>query len=139
MADVATQEAMPTPQMRGERVTDPSAPRCRLDFVTYQQEAMRTAFYPGRGSGNVAYAALGLAGESGEVANKVKKVIRDDGGVCSDARRLELASEVGDVLWYAAAMAEELGVTLEDIAQSNLMKLKLRQQSGSLGGSGDHR
>ena len=73
------------------------------------------------------------------MANKVKKVLRDNGGVLSTERRSQLADEVGDVLWYAAAMSEELGIPLEEIAQRNLDKLKARRERGTIGGSGDTR
>mmetsp|Transcript_75541 Transcript_75541/g.233725 ORF Transcript_75541/g.233725 Transcript_75541/m.233725 type:complete len:154 (+) Transcript_75541:104-565(+) len=109
-----------------------------LSLAEYQRRAMATAFYPQKGN-NVAYAALGLVGESGEVANKVKKVLRDSAGDFSLERRQQIADEVGDVLWYAAALADELGVPLEEIARRNLAKLQSRSERGALAGSGDKR
>ena len=110
-----------------------------LNFDEYQEGALRTAVYPGRGAGNWIYPALGLAGESGEIAEKIKKALRDDAGKMSDERRAALRKELGDVLWYVAAMCSELGLTLSDVAQANLDKLAKRQETGRLHGSGDDR
>ena len=104
----------------------------------YQELSRRTATYPGAGD-NIVYPTLGLAGEAGEVAEKVKKLLRDDDGVLSDERREALAGELGDVLWYVAQVATEAGLDLEEIAQGNLDKLLSRQQRGVLSGSGDSR
>jgi NTP pyrophosphatase (non-canonical NTP hydrolase) len=104
----------------------------------YQELSRRTATYPGAGD-NIVYPTLGLAGEAGEVAEKVKKLLRDDDGVMSRERRDALAGELGDVLWYVAQVATEAGLDLEDIAQGNLDKLLSRQQRGVLSGSGDSR
>ena len=104
----------------------------------YQELSRRTATYPGAGE-NLVYPTLGLAGEAGEVAEKVKKLLRDDGGVMSDERRAALAGELGDVLWYVAQVATEAGLDLQEIAQGNLDKLLSRQQRGVLSGSGDAR
>jgi NTP pyrophosphatase (non-canonical NTP hydrolase) len=104
----------------------------------YQTLSRRTATYPGAGE-NIVYPTLGLAGEAGEVAEKVKKLLRDDGGVMSDERRAALAGELGDVLWYVAQVATEAGLELEEIAHANLDKLLSRQERGVLSGSGDQR
>jgi NTP pyrophosphatase (non-canonical NTP hydrolase) len=104
----------------------------------YQELSRRTATYPGAGD-NIVYPTLGLAGEAGEVAEKVKKLLRDDGGVMSDERREALAGELGDVLWYVAQVATEAGLDLDEIAQGNLDKLLSRQRRGVLSGSGDSR
>ena len=104
----------------------------------YQERSRRTATYPGAGD-NIVYPTLGLAGEAGEVAEKVKKLLRDDDGVLSDERREALAGELGDVLWYVAQVATEAGLDLEEIAQGNLDKLLSRQRRGVLSGSGDSR
>lgn len=109
------------------------------DFATYQKQAGTTAIYPGRGTGNFIYPALGLAGETGEICEKIKKVIRDDGGVVSPEVRGLLAKELGDVLWYLATLASELGLNLDQIAADNLAKLSNRKQTGRLQGSGDLR
>lgn len=109
------------------------------DFATYQKHAQTTAVYPQRGEGNFIYPALGLAGETGEICEKIKKVIRDDGGVLSDERRQLLAKELGDVLWYVSTLATELGLNLDEIAADNLAKLAARQKAGTIHGSGDLR
>ena len=110
-----------------------------LDFATYQKQAMTTAVYPGRSEGNFTYPALGLAGETGEVCEKLKKAIRDDGGKVSEERRSLLAKELGDVLWYVATLSTELGLDLEEVAAGNLAKLAARKQAGKIHGSGDLR
>jgi NTP pyrophosphatase (non-canonical NTP hydrolase) len=110
-----------------------------MNFSDYQAGAAKTAVYPGRGEGNWVYPALGLAGEAGEICEKVKKCIRDDGGKMSDERRALLAKELGDVLWYVATLASELGLSMDDIAAGNLAKLAARKSAGTLHGSGDLR
>jgi NTP pyrophosphatase (non-canonical NTP hydrolase) len=104
----------------------------------YQELSRRTATYPDAGD-NIIYPTLGLAGEAGEVAEKVKKLLRDDGGIMSEERRAALAGELGDVLWYVAQVATEAELDLEKVAQGNLEKLLSRQQRGVLSGSGDQR
>ena len=103
----------------------------------YQQKALETAFYPNEYK--VIYPALGLTGEAGEVADKVKKIIRDNNGEMSKEKAVELAKELGDVLWYIATLAHDIGFTLEEIGQMNYEKLHSRQQRGMLGRSGDNR
>lgn len=110
-----------------------------MTFSDYQQGAANTAVYPGRGEGNWIYPALGLAGEAGEICDKIKKCLRDDGGVMSDERRSLLSKELGDVLWYVATLAGELGLSMDDIAAANLAKLAARKTAGTLHGSGDLR
>lgn len=104
----------------------------------YQQRSRATAVYPGAGE-NLLYPTLGLCGEAGEVAEKVKKMVRDDGGTLSDERRAALGLELGDVLWYVAQLATEAGLELDEIAEGNLEKLTSRQARGRLAGSGDTR
>jgi len=96
-----------------------------MDFKEYQSEASQTALYPRRMS-NLEYPTLGLTGEAGEVANIVKKIQRDNGGVITDETRLKLKDELGDVLWYISACADELGLTLDQIAEYNVEKLAKR-------------
>ncbi|WCM39583.1 nucleoside triphosphate pyrophosphohydrolase family protein [Thermus antranikianii] len=103
----------------------------------YQQEAKKTALYPE--AYRLLYPTLGLAGEAGELANKVKKILRDHGGNLNQATREDLVAELGDVLWYVAQLATDLGVSLEEVAQGNLAKLRSRLERGKLGGSGDNR
>ena len=104
----------------------------------YQTSALQTAIYPHMGQ-NFIYPTLGLVGEAGEVAEKVKKLIRDKDGVLSDEDRKNIALEVSDVCWYLAVLAFELNYTLEEVMQMNLDKLASRQQRGVISGSGDNR
>jgi NTP pyrophosphatase (non-canonical NTP hydrolase) len=104
----------------------------------YQRASRRTATYPDVGE-NLVYPTLGLAGEAGEVAEKVKKLLRDDGGIMSEERRAALAGELGDVLWYVAQVATEADLDLEALALANLEKLRSRAGRGVLSGSGDQR
>jgi len=111
-----------------------------MQFSEYETESAQTAIYPGKGEAlGLTYAALGLAGEAGEIANKAKKVLRDSGGQLTQQQRDDMAAELGDVLWYVAAVAQELGVSLSDVAQANLDKLASRKARGTLQGSGDNR
>ena len=112
--------------------------RPQMELNSYQFSALETAIYPNRGN-NFAYPALGLAGEAGEVADKLKKVIRDNDGVLTDPVREAVAKELGDVLWYVAVLAHEIDYSLGSIAQGNLDKLNSRKQRGVISGSGDNR
>jgi NTP pyrophosphatase (non-canonical NTP hydrolase) len=108
-----------------------------MDLSDYQRLSRRTAEYPREAW--LVYPALGLAGEAGEVAEHAKKAIRDDGGTISDERRAAMSKELGDVLWYVAQLASELGLELDNIADQNLEKLFSRQRRGVLSGDGDER
>ena len=101
----------------------------------YQQHALETAIYPE----NRRIIYPGLTGEAGEVADKVKKVIRDGHEEFTDEKRLEIGKEIGDVLWYCATLARDLGYELDDVAQMNVDKLRSRMQRNHLTGSGDNR
>lgn len=103
----------------------------------YQDAARETAFYPI--DKLVMYPTLGLAGEAGEVADKVKKVYRDNNGRFDDEHRHAIAMELGDVLWYVANLATDLGYTLQDIAEMNYQKLQSRKERNKLSGEGDDR
>ncbi len=109
-----------------------------MDMNEYQAEARKTAVYPAIGS-NYVYPALGLCGEAGETAEKVKKLIRDSGGVITPEFQETIKKELGDVLWYVANLAVEVGLSMNDIATTNIQKLQSRQQRGVLKGSGDNR
>jgi len=109
-----------------------------MNFETYQINARKTAIYPSLGS-NYVYPTLGLVGESGEVAEKVKKVIRDKNGFFDQETLIGLSKELGDVLWYVSNICSELNLSMEDIAQENLNKLKKRSLEGKIKGSGDNR
>lgn len=103
----------------------------------YQKDAMSTAIYGEKNK--IIYPSLGLAGETGEVCEKVKKVIRDNDGVFSDEKKQELAKEIGDVLWYVANLSNDIGYSLEAIALMNRDKLFSRKERNVLHGSGDNR
>ena len=103
----------------------------------YQAGARRTAIYPE--SRRIIYPTLGLTGEAGEVADKVKKVIRDNNDEFTAERRHQIALELGDVMWYAASLAHDLDYTLDDICQMNLDKLASRMQRDKIHGDGDER
>ncbi len=132
-----------------------------MDFKEYQEAASKTAIYPP--IFNVLYPALGLAGEGGELANKIKKLLRDkfsaklqEGDVdliraakvvaaaleeiYSDPEvKQDIAKEIGDNLWYNSAIARDFGLNLDDIATQNIDKLASRKARGVIGGSGDNR
>ncbi|HXR29077.1 MAG TPA: nucleoside triphosphate pyrophosphohydrolase family protein [Solirubrobacteraceae bacterium] len=108
-----------------------------MELSDYQRLSRRTALYPR--AAWLAYPALGLAGEAGEVAEHAKKAIRDERGMVGEERRAAMAKELGDVLWYLAQLATELGLDLDEIAEANLQKLLSRQRRGVLSGSGDER
>jgi len=122
--------ASPLPCVRASRID-------AVELSEYQRLSRRTAEYPREAW--LAYPALGLAGEAGEVAEHAKKAIRDDAGSVSPERREKMAKELGDVLWYVAQLASELGLDLDAVAQANLAKLLSRQRRGVLSGSGDDR
>jgi NTP pyrophosphatase (non-canonical NTP hydrolase) len=110
-----------------------------MQFNEYQEAASRTAGYPTPGGIPFIYPTLGLAGEAGEVAEKIKKVIRDEGGVVSEQKRTEIQKELGDVLWYVSEVARQLGLKLDDVARLNIEKLASRKERGVISGSGDNR
>lgn len=113
-----------------------------MDMNNYQRRALSTAIYPNIGR-NIIYPTLGLMGEAGELCNKVKKLVRDgdykEGSNIPNHAIDSLALELGDAFWYISAIASELGLSLSDIALSNLDKLSRRADDGTLGGSGDQR
>lgn len=111
-----------------------------MDFNQYQTRTLETAVYPGAGYGGrdaIEYCVLGLAGEAGEVAGKFSKVIRGDKSLQDMMPTLE--AELGDVLWYVARLAAELGIPLEVLADRNIAKLVSRANAGTLHGDGDNR
>ena len=109
-----------------------------MELNHYQRESRKTALYPDVGS-NAIYPTLGLVGEAGEVADKVKKILRDKNGLFDEKSKDEIIFELGDVLWYISQLASELGYELDDVANSNLQKLKSRKLRGKIQGSGDDR
>jgi NTP pyrophosphatase (non-canonical NTP hydrolase) len=105
----------------------------------YQGRAAETAIYPGKGEiQGLTYVSLGLTGEAGEIANKVKKIVRGDTELTPQVRE-DLAAELGDVMWYVSQVAEEIGYDLSDICSYNIDKLESRKNRGVLNGSGDNR
>ena len=109
-----------------------------MNFTEYQNLALATAIYPKKYE--TIYPALGLCGEAGEVAEKVKKSIRDGIHNWPDEQfKEELTKELGDVLWYISALASDLDISLNEIAESNLQKLASRKKRNMIGGSGDNR
>lgn len=111
-----------------------------MNFDEYQTRSRATAVYPGKdGVQGLTYVTLGLTGESGEVAEKVKKILRDANGTVSEQTRDAILKELGDVLWYLAQVATELKSSLDVVANANLVKLADRQARLVLKGSGDNR
>jgi NTP pyrophosphatase (non-canonical NTP hydrolase) len=110
----------------------------RKDIInTVQQDMIKTAVY---GEGNkITYPTLGLCGEAGEVAEKVKKVLRDKGGIFSEETKQEIGKELGDVIWYVSALANDLGLTLYDVIELVLAKLRSRNERNLIHGEGDNR
>ena len=109
-----------------------------MDFSEYQIKSRKTAKYPPIGH-PVIYPALGLVNEAGEVAGKIKKVFRDKDGVFNSEAQDGLKAELGDVLWYVAQICNELGFSLDEVAQFNLAKLYDRLERGMIQGDGDKR
>lgn len=107
----------------------------KLTFNNYQKYARETAIY----KDGIFYPALGLCSESGEVADKIKKIYRDNNGIISEENKEQLIKEMGDVLWYLANMSTDLNVTLEDIAKKNLEKIQARQKKNLIHAEGDDR
>jgi len=108
-----------------------------MTFEEYQKKSRETAIYQNLGN-NFIYPTLGLAGETGEVVEKIKRVLRKN-GVVDEQSRTEISKELGDVLWYMANLAAELNLSLDDIASSNIEKLSSRKERGVLHGDGDNR
>ena len=109
-----------------------------MDLNQYQDKSRETARYPNLGN-NAIYPTLGLAGEAGEVADKVKKVLRDKDGFFDERTKESIKLELGDVLWYIAQLSSELGFDLEQVARSNIEKLASRSLRGRISGEGDDR
>jgi NTP pyrophosphatase (non-canonical NTP hydrolase) len=106
-----------------------------INFYEYQMKSLTTAVYPKKY--NISYPALGLAEEAGEVAGKIKKMMRDN--IQLEDQKEKIEAEMGDVLWYLAALAHDCGLSLQVIAEKNIEKLKARQSAGTLHGEGDNR
>ena len=107
------------------------------DLDMYQKVALTTAIYPREQA--IIYPTLGLTGEAGEVANKVKKIIRDGSDSKDEKLVSEIKAEIGDCLWYIAVLADDFNIMLSDIASANIEKLATRKSKGTIHGSGDNR
>ena len=103
----------------------------------YQEHALETAIYPAES--RIIYPTLGLTGVAGEVADKVKKIIRDNHKEFTAEKKAEIMKEIGDVLWYCATLSHDLGYTLDEVAQTNVDKLRSRMERSKITGSGDNR
>jgi len=110
-----------------------------MELSEYQAAAAATAVYPRANKMGLYYTALGLAGEVGELCNKTKKILRDDEGQVSEQRWNNLRAELGDILWYLASYANEMGVELNTVAHDNILKLRDRMQRDKIRGDGDER
>lgn len=110
----------------------------RVEMNEYQRAALRTAA-PRDKHNEVFHLLLGLVGETGEVAEKAKKIVRDQGSDFSRWDTGDIGKELGDILWYVAVLADHFGLSLDDVAADNVAKLADRQRRGVLGGSGDDR
>ena len=111
-----------------------------MTFEEYQKKSRETALYWDAGQ-NLIYPTLGLAGEAGEVAEKIKKLFRNNGGVLdlTDEKKSELKKELGDVLWYVSQLSTELGLSLEDVVSANIEKIFSRLERNKLHSTGDSR
>lgn len=108
-----------------------------MEINEYQEKAVSTAIY---GEGHkIVYPMLGLCGETGEVAEKIKKVLRDNNGNFTVDKKVEIAKELGDVMWYVSALARDIGYKLNEITDINLEKLASRRDRGKIQGNGDNR
>ncbi len=111
-----------------------------MDFNEYQKLASKTATFESKPlQYQLMYIALGVAGEAGEVADKIKKIMRNDDGAIDDAKRDDLKKELGDVLWYLSQMARVLEIPFDDVAETNIKKIMDRQARGVIKSTGDNR
>lgn len=114
-----------------------------MTFDEYQKRALKTDITYKKGSGVLSVRfmdkVLGLLGESGEFADKIKKILRDKDAKLSEADRQELVKELGDVLWYVAVLSHYLNTSFDQLATNNISKLAKRHKTGKIGGSGDNR
>lgn len=110
-----------------------------MNFEEYRRQSAATAVYPGTPGSwiSLSYVALGMVGEFGEVADQIKKVVRDDGGRLTPDRRARLVSELGDGFWYLARLLDELGIDHEEVFDYNAAKLTARKAAGTLAGDGE--
>lgn len=107
-------------------------------FNEYQEKTKQTAIYPKQNNIGIYYTVLGLVGESGEIANKVKKIIRDNKKINEEYVQT-LSLEIGDVMWYVSQLCNELELSLESVCNENIEKLLDRQKRDKIQGEGDNR
>jgi NTP pyrophosphatase (non-canonical NTP hydrolase) len=110
-----------------------------MNLDEYQKEALVTAIFSEDEFKDLAHWTFGITGEAGEIAEKLKKIIRDKQGIVSDEDKEELIKEMGDVLWYLAVLAEHLGYKFDEVGKRNITKLRSRQARNKIHGSGDNR
>lgn len=111
-----------------------------MDFDEYQKRASETATFGGKQKEHqLMYVTLGIAGEAGEIAEKIKKIMRNDDGVVSDEKRDDIKKEIGDVLWYLSQLARILDIPFSEVADANLAKLADRAARGVIKSTGDSR
>lgn len=108
-----------------------------MNLDEYQIQSSKTAIYPEEHA--IEYLVLGMCSEAGEVAGKLKKIIRDNNQIIDASKRLELSKEIGDVLWYVSQLALELNIPLSIVARQNIEKLQERSKNNSISGDGDNR
>jgi len=112
----------------------------KISFDTYQEMAAETAVFPRESRvTSLMYLTLGLTGEAGEVAEKIKKLYRDTHGLVTDQLKEDLTKELGDVLWYVSQIAKELDIDFSTVAEKNIGKLQSRMNRNKITGSGDNR
>lgn len=111
-----------------------------MDFDEYEKLARRTATFTGKQKEyQLLYLTLGVAGEAGEIAEKIKKALRNDEGIVSDEKKEELKHEIGDVLWYLSQLSRTLGFNFSEAAEANITKLESRAKRGVIKSFGDNR
>lgn len=109
-----------------------------MTFKEFQDETQRTAVYPDKGN-NFLYPLIGIMGESGEIAEKIKKIWRDKGNIVNPEDKLEITKEIGDVLWYLSQLSSELGIDFNGVAELNIKKIQSRVERQKINGKGDNR
>ncbi|MCB1714261.1 MAG: nucleoside triphosphate pyrophosphohydrolase family protein [Candidatus Competibacteraceae bacterium] len=110
-----------------------------MTFDEYQEQAHATSFNTEIGDDTLLYPVLGLLGEAGEIANKAKKIYRDNSGYWNNQDIDKILDEVADCCWYIAEICTQVGVSFDDIMKANLRKLADRAERGVIGGNGDNR
>ena len=111
-----------------------------MDFDEYEKLASRTGVFEGKVAENpLMYLGLGVTSEAGEVADKIKKIMRNDQGVISTERKEALKFELGDVLWYLSQISRQIGIPFSEVATANIEKLADRAKRNVISSDGDNR